>query len=89
MFFTVVLNLCMVVFSIVIILVHNDSQELMRDTFHGTIENKLQNFLNSTPVLKLKYCEGEIDNLMREAKIVLFFSYICTFNTIGMLTSVL
>mmetsp|Transcript_30418 Transcript_30418/g.46598 ORF Transcript_30418/g.46598 Transcript_30418/m.46598 type:complete len:104 (-) Transcript_30418:1166-1477(-) len=89
MIFTVILNIGMVLISIAIILVHNQSQELMRDTFDGTIESKLHNFLNSEFDLQLKYCEGEIDNLMNEATIVLFFSNIMIFNTIGMLTSVM
>ncbi len=88
MIFTVMLNIFMVFISILVILIHNQSQELMRESFSGTIENKLHSFMNSEFEVKQKYREGEIDNLMSAASIVHFFSNVMIFNTIGMITSV-
>jgi len=45
--------------------------------------------MNAFPDVMAQYCEGELDNLMKEAKIVLFFSNVLIFNTIGNLTSVI
>jgi len=89
MVFTVLLNIIMVFISIAVILIHNDSQELMRNSFDGSIENKMHLFMNAFPEVMSKYCEGELNNLMKEAKIVLFFSNILIFNMVGNLTSVL
>mmetsp|Transcript_11798 Transcript_11798/g.18122 ORF Transcript_11798/g.18122 Transcript_11798/m.18122 type:complete len:90 (+) Transcript_11798:275-544(+) len=89
MIFTVLINFLMIILCIAIILVHNESQELMRDTFSGTIENKFHNFINGEFKMKQTFCEGEINNLLTESRILAFFLSVMSFTTVGMLTSVL
>jgi hypothetical protein len=89
MFFTVLLNIFIVLISAALIIVRNSSQDLMKETFFGSIEDKIGLFINAEDSVLIKYCNSEIDLIMQENAIVGIFSTVLLFNTFGMMTSVI
>lgn len=89
MFFTVLVNMLILLMATLIIMARNESLSLMKDTFQGTIQGKIQLILNAKQETLAKYCEQEIDLLLYEHRLMSALTVILIFNTLGMLSSVI